>query len=57
MFLLYINHSEFSWNIKQCPLLGRGPLLGESVNGKLTVDPFHYVIGINNFPYITVTFL
>ena len=37
VFLLYINHSEFSWYIKQCPLLGRGPLLGASVNGDLTV--------------------
>ena len=35
--ILYINHSEFSWYIKQCPLLGRGPLLGASVNGELTV--------------------
>ena len=37
VFLLYINHSEFSWYIKQCPFLGRGPLLGVSVNGELTV--------------------
>ena len=37
VFLLYINHSEFSWHIKQCPLLGRGPLLGASINGELTV--------------------
>ena len=37
MFLLYINRSEFGWYIKQCPLLGRGPLLGASVNGELTV--------------------
>ena len=37
VFLLYINHSEFSLYIKQCPLLGRGPLLGASVNGELTV--------------------
>ena len=37
VFLLYINHSEFSWYIKYCPLLGRGPLLGASVNGELTV--------------------
>ena len=37
VFLLYINHSEFSWYIKHCPLLGRGPLLGASVNGELTV--------------------
>ena len=37
VFLLYINHSEFSWYIKQCLLLGRGPLLGASVNGELTV--------------------
>ena len=37
VFLLCINHSEFSWYIKQCPLLGRGPLLGASVNGELTV--------------------
>ena len=37
VFLLYINHSEFSWYIKQCPLLGRGLLLGASVNGELTV--------------------
>ena len=37
VFLLYINHSEFSWYIKQCPLLGRGPLLGASINGELTV--------------------
>ena len=32
VFLLYINHSEISWYIKQCPLLGKGPLLGVSVN-------------------------
>ena len=38
VFLLYINHSEFSWYIKQCLLLGRGPLLGASVNGELTVE-------------------
>ena len=37
VFLLYINHSEFSWYIKQCPLLGEGPLLGASVNGELTI--------------------
>ena len=37
VFLLYINHSEFSWYIKQCLLLGRGPLLGASVNGESTV--------------------
>ena len=37
VFLLYINHSEFSWYIKHCPLLSRGPLLGASVNGELTV--------------------
>ena len=37
VFLLYINYSEFSWYIKQCPLLGSGPLLGASVNGELTV--------------------
>ena len=37
VFLLYINHSEFSWYIKQCPLLSSGPLLGASANGKLTV--------------------
>ena len=37
VFLLYINHSEFSWYINQCPLLGRGPLLGASVNRELTV--------------------
>ena len=37
VFLLYINHSKFSWYIKQCPLLGRSPLLGASVNGELTV--------------------
>ena len=37
VFLLYINDSEFSWYIKHCPLLGRGPLLGASVNGELTV--------------------
>ena len=37
VFLLYINHSEISWYIKQCPLLGRCPLLGASVNGELTV--------------------
>ena len=37
VFLLYINHSEFSCYIKHCPLLGRGPLLGASVNGELTV--------------------
>ena len=37
VFLLYINHSEFSWYTKQCLLLGRGPLLGVSVNGELTV--------------------
>ena len=37
MFLLYINHSEVSWYIKQCPLLGRSPLLGVSANGELTV--------------------
>ena len=37
VFLLYMNHSEFSWYIKQCPLLGRGPLFGASVNGELTV--------------------
>ena len=36
VFPLYINHSEFSWYIKQCPLLGRGPLLGASVNGELS---------------------
>ena len=35
--ILYINRSEFSWFIKQCSLLGRGPLLGASVNGELTV--------------------
>ena len=33
VFLL--NHSEFSWYVKQCPLLGRCPLLGASVNGEL----------------------
>ena len=38
VFLLYINHSEFNWYIKHCPLLGRGPLLGASVNGELTVQ-------------------
>ena len=37
VFLLYISHSEFSWYIKQCPLLGRGPQFGASVNGELTV--------------------
>ena len=37
VFLLYINHSKLSWYIKQCPLLGRGPLLGVSVNGEFTV--------------------
>ena len=37
MFLVYINHCGFSWYIKQCPLFGRGPLLGASVNGELTV--------------------
>ena len=36
-YTVYINHSEFSWYIKQCPLLSRGPLLGASVNGELTV--------------------
>ena len=41
VFLLYINHSEFSWYIKQCLLLGRGPLLGASVNGELTVLVIH----------------
>ena len=38
VFLLYINHSKFSWYIKQRRLLGRGPLLGASINGELTVD-------------------
>ena len=37
VFLLYINHSQFSWYIKQCLLLSKGPLLGVSVNGELTV--------------------
>ena len=37
VFLLYINHSKFSWYIKQCPLLGRSRLLGMSANGELTV--------------------
>ena len=41
-FLLYINHREFSWYIKHCPLLGRGPLLGASVNGELTVIHFDW---------------
>ena len=36
---VFLLHSEFSWYIKQCPLLGRGPLLGASVNGELTVLP------------------
>ena len=37
VFLLYINHSEISWYIKQCPFLSRGPLLGAAVNGELNV--------------------
>ena len=40
VFLLYINHNEFSWYFKQCPLLGRSPVLGASVNGELTVNDF-----------------
>ena len=40
VFLLYINHSKFSQYIKQCPLLGRSPLLGVSANGELTVTIF-----------------
>ena len=54
VLLLYINHSKISWYIKQCPLLGRGPLLGVSVNGELTVLCFTkifvgrvYVFGSN----------
>ena len=43
VFLLYINHSEFSWYIKQCPLLGRRPLLRASVNEELTVCNFSYM--------------
>ena len=44
VFLLYINHSEFSWYIKHCLLLGRDPLLGVSVNGELTVfTPYMHV--------------
>ena len=39
VFLLYIKYCEFSCYIKQCQLLGRGPLLGVSVNGELTVQP------------------
>ena len=37
VLLLYVDHIEFSWYMKQCPLLGRGLLLGVSVNGELTV--------------------
>ena len=37
---VFLNHSEFSWYIKQCPLIGRGPLLEASVNGELTVINF-----------------
>ena len=47
VFLLYKNHSKFSWYIRQCPLLGRGPLLGASVNGELTVIMFT-LFTINN---------
>ena len=42
VFLLYINHSELCWYIKHCPLLGRGLLLGVSVNGELAVLLYNY---------------
>ena len=61
VFHLYINHSEFSWYIKQCPLLGRGPLLGASVNGELTVQVFHVIKwqgnNTNNWPYPVLNFI
>ena len=51
VFLLYINHSEFSWYTKHCPLLGRGPLLGPSVNGELTVCVVFAVFACHSYQH------
>ena len=41
MLLLHYIYGDFSWYIWQCPLYGRCPLLGVSVNGESTV--YHFV--------------
>ena len=37
VLLLHYIYGDFSWYIWQCPLYGRCPLLGVSINGESTV--------------------